>query len=88
MCVSLYVYVYHTHVCRDLKRRSDPLGLDLQVFVSRLTCVTGTEPGPLEEQQTQALSISLVLLLPPGDPLPPAIELVSTGICAPQIAIR
>lgn len=64
VCVSLCVYVYHKRLCRVLKRRSDPLGLGLQVFVSCLTCMTRTEPGPLEEQQSQLLSISLVLLLP------------------------
>lgn len=64
VCVSLCVYVYHKRLCRVLKRRSDPLGLGLQVFVSCLTCMMRTEPGPLEEQQSQLLSISLVLLLP------------------------
>lgn len=43
MCLSGVVYAHECRACRDQRRASDPLKLELQVIVSRLTW--GLGPG-------------------------------------------
>ena len=50
---SCYLFVYHIHAlaCGDQKKALEPLELELQITMSLLVWVLGTEPGSSKKKQ-------------------------------------